>query len=212
MIYHNFINVVRAANETFEKVSSFGLLANMILYLILEYNMDSATGAIVLFQWSAISNLITIIGAFLSDSYLGRFRVIAYGSISSLLVRKSIFSISLFQRVQLNISVAMFTLKKNSCHFNEIKFTPLRKYLSFCVIKDIFILIDCTLVVLGSIHHDLHCSLYLLPCLLGLDVRVTTLLLPKNYQCHYIHSHRSLIDLHYSNLKHILVCVKNFIV
>ena len=96
MIYHNFINVVRAANETFEKVSSFGLLANMILYLILEYNMDSATGAIVLFQWSAISNLITIIGAFLSDSYLGRFRVIAYGSISSLLVRKSIFSISLF--------------------------------------------------------------------------------------------------------------------
>lgn len=96
MIYHNFINVVRAANETFEKVSSFGLLANMILYLILEYNMDSATGAIVLFQWSAISNLITIIGAFLSDSYLGRFRVTAYGSISSLLVRKSIFSISLF--------------------------------------------------------------------------------------------------------------------
>ena len=96
MIYHNFINVVRAANETFEKASSFGLLANMILYLILEYNMDSATGAIVLFQWSAISNLITIIGAFLSDSYLGRFRVIAYGSISSLLVRKSIFSISLF--------------------------------------------------------------------------------------------------------------------
>ncbi|XP_050259957.1 protein NRT1/ PTR FAMILY 1.2-like [Quercus robur] len=85
MIYHNFINVVRAANETFEKVASFGLQANMKLYLILEYNMDSATGAIELFQWSAISNLITIIGAFLSDSYLGRFRVIAYGTISSLL-------------------------------------------------------------------------------------------------------------------------------
>ena len=95
MIYHNFINVVRAANETFEKVASFGLQA-MILYLILEYNMDSATGAIELFQWSAISNLITIIGAFLSDSYLGRFRVIAYGTISSLFVRKSIFSVSLF--------------------------------------------------------------------------------------------------------------------
>ncbi|KAM4088933.1 hypothetical protein ACB094_07G110900 [Castanea mollissima] len=73
------------ANQTFEKVASFGHLANMILYLILDYNMDSATGAIVLFQWSAISNLTTIIGAFLSDSFLGRFRVIAYRSISSLL-------------------------------------------------------------------------------------------------------------------------------
>ncbi|KAL0015491.1 hypothetical protein SO802_002560 [Lithocarpus litseifolius] len=52
----------RHANETFDKEASFGLLANMILDLILEYNMDSATGAIVLFQWSAISNLITIMG------------------------------------------------------------------------------------------------------------------------------------------------------
>ncbi|KAF8407074.1 hypothetical protein HHK36_006199 [Tetracentron sinense] len=73
------------ANESFEKVASYGLLANMILYLIRGYNLDSATGASMLFLWSAVSNFMPILGAFLSDSYLGRFRVIALGSIASLL-------------------------------------------------------------------------------------------------------------------------------
>ncbi|KAF5194186.1 NRT1/ PTR FAMILY 1.2 like, partial [Thalictrum thalictroides] len=73
------------ANETFEKVATYGLLANMIIYLITGYNMDSATGANVLFIWSAVSNFTPILGAFLSDSYLGRFRVIALGSVASFL-------------------------------------------------------------------------------------------------------------------------------
>ncbi|KAL5698479.1 hypothetical protein ACHQM5_029511 [Ranunculus cassubicifolius] len=73
------------ANETFEKVATYGLLANMILYLTSGYHMDAATGANVLFIWSAVSNFTPIFGAFLSDSYLGRFRVIALGSVASFL-------------------------------------------------------------------------------------------------------------------------------
>ncbi|OVA20315.1 Proton-dependent oligopeptide transporter family [Macleaya cordata] len=73
------------ANEVFEKVASYGLMSNMILYLMREYNMSSATGATTLFLWSAISYFLPVIGAFVSDSYLGRFRVIILGSISSLL-------------------------------------------------------------------------------------------------------------------------------
>ncbi|XP_031272263.1 protein NRT1/ PTR FAMILY 1.1-like [Pistacia vera] len=73
------------ANETFEKVASVGLQANMILYLTKEYHMSSAAGTNVLFLWSAISNFMPTIGAFLSDSYLGRFRVIALGTFISLL-------------------------------------------------------------------------------------------------------------------------------
>ncbi|KAF6140990.1 hypothetical protein GIB67_006619, partial [Kingdonia uniflora] len=71
------------ANEAFEKVASYGLLLNMIFYLIIDYNMTIATGTSVLFIWNALSNFMPIIGAFLSDSYLGRFRVISYASISS---------------------------------------------------------------------------------------------------------------------------------
>ncbi|KAK9100937.1 hypothetical protein Scep_024367 [Stephania cephalantha] len=72
------------ANEAFEKVASFGLLNNMIIYLITGYNMGYAKGANVLFLWSAVSNFMPILGAFISDSYLGRFLVITLGSVSSL--------------------------------------------------------------------------------------------------------------------------------
>ncbi|KAF5823908.1 putative proton-dependent oligopeptide transporter family [Helianthus annuus] len=75
-------------NEAFEKVASYGLLPNMILYLTEVYNMQAVTGATVLYIWSAFSNGLSLFGAFVSDSYLGPFRVIAFGSLSTLLVRK----------------------------------------------------------------------------------------------------------------------------
>ena len=65
-----------------------GMLPNMILYLMREYHMDAANGASVLFIWSFLTNALAIFGAFLSDAYLGRFRVIALGSFSSLIVSR----------------------------------------------------------------------------------------------------------------------------
>lgn len=73
-------------NESFEKVASYGLLPNMIFYMLNDYHMEVANATTILFLWSALSNGLALVGAFLSDSYLGRFRVIALGSFSSLLV------------------------------------------------------------------------------------------------------------------------------
>ncbi|KAF4384773.1 hypothetical protein F8388_002932 [Cannabis sativa] len=73
------------SNETFEKLASIGLHANMINYLRNEYHLDVATGATILLLWGAMSNFTPIIGAFLSDSHLGRFRMIALGTITTLL-------------------------------------------------------------------------------------------------------------------------------
>ncbi|KAA8540393.1 hypothetical protein F0562_024688 [Nyssa sinensis] len=73
------------ANESFEKVASYGLLPNMILYLITDYHMGLANGTNILFFWSAATNFTPVIGAFLADSYLGRFLTIGFGSIFSLL-------------------------------------------------------------------------------------------------------------------------------
>ena len=75
-----------AVNESFEKVASYGLLPNMIFYLMNEYHLEAASGSIIISLWSAASNTMAIFGAFLSDSYLGRFRAIALGTCSSLLV------------------------------------------------------------------------------------------------------------------------------
>lgn len=80
-----------AANEIFEKISNVGLHANMIFYLMNEYHLDSAKGAIVLFLWNALTNFLPIGGAFLSDSYLGRFKVIAMGTVVTLLVSMDSF-------------------------------------------------------------------------------------------------------------------------
>ncbi|KAL5724326.1 hypothetical protein ACHQM5_007602 [Ranunculus cassubicifolius] len=68
------------ANETFQSVATTGILPNMILYLINSYHMDTATGVSVLSIWSAASDFLAICGAFISDSYLGKFRVIIVGS------------------------------------------------------------------------------------------------------------------------------------
>ncbi|XP_062222188.1 protein NRT1/ PTR FAMILY 1.2-like [Phragmites australis] len=72
------------SNEIFEKVATFGLHANMILYLTERYRMSSALATVVLYFWNALSNFLPIFGAVLADAYLGRFRVIALGSFVSL--------------------------------------------------------------------------------------------------------------------------------
>lgn len=74
------------ANETLDKVASFGLHANMALYLTTKYHMDNAVAINIIFLWGAISNFLPIFGAFLSDAHLGRFRTIALGTFISLLV------------------------------------------------------------------------------------------------------------------------------
>ncbi|CAN0907165.1 Protein NRT1/ PTR FAMILY 1.2 [Linum grandiflorum] len=68
-----------------EKVVSYGLMATMILYLTREYGMETAEGANVMFIWTAAINFIPVVAAFLADSYVGRFWMIAFGSTASIL-------------------------------------------------------------------------------------------------------------------------------
>ncbi|KAL2516185.1 Protein NRT1/PTR FAMILY 1.2 [Forsythia ovata] len=73
------------ANEAFEKVASYGLLPNMIFYLMRVYNMGVTRATNVIFFWSAATNFMPLIGAFVADSFLGRYLTIGIGSIASLL-------------------------------------------------------------------------------------------------------------------------------
>lgn len=78
--------LMMAANEAFERMASVGLMPNMILYLTREYGMETSRGINILFIWSAATNFMPVIGAFLADSYVGRYHMISFGSIASLLV------------------------------------------------------------------------------------------------------------------------------
>ncbi|KAL8098962.1 hypothetical protein AgCh_031607 [Apium graveolens] len=73
------------ANEAFEKVASYGLVPNMILYLIQDYRMGLTQGQNLIFYWSAATNFSPLVGALVSDSYLGRYLTIAIASIFSFL-------------------------------------------------------------------------------------------------------------------------------
>lgn len=85
--YISFVD--HLANEAFERVASYGLLPNMILYLMRSYHMDVVTGTSVLSLWGAATNFLPLVGAFISDSYFGRFQTIALGSVASFMVRNT---------------------------------------------------------------------------------------------------------------------------
>ncbi|MBA0781898.1 hypothetical protein Gotri_002779 [Gossypium trilobum] len=74
-------------NETFERFATIGLLSNFMVYLMKKFNMDQVSASNVLNIWSGVSNFAPLIGAFISDAYVGRFATIAVASVASFLLR-----------------------------------------------------------------------------------------------------------------------------
>ncbi|KAK2641753.1 hypothetical protein Ddye_023516 [Dipteronia dyeriana] len=73
------------ANEAFERVASFGLSPNMIFYLKTRYNMETTAATNLILFWTAATNIVPVLGAIVADSYVGRYPMIGFGSIASLL-------------------------------------------------------------------------------------------------------------------------------
>ncbi|KAL4272315.1 hypothetical protein GQ457_13G013340 [Hibiscus cannabinus] len=73
------------ANETFEKLASMSLIANMTVYLKTKYNMHGILVVNVINIWSGSSSFTSIGGAMVSDTFLGRYLTLLFGSISSTL-------------------------------------------------------------------------------------------------------------------------------
>lgn len=70
----------------FEKIGTIGTLANLMVYLSTVFNMKNITAAMVINIFNGTSNIAPLLGAFLSDSHFGRYKILAFASISSLLV------------------------------------------------------------------------------------------------------------------------------
>ncbi|XP_074312537.1 protein NRT1/ PTR FAMILY 1.2-like [Silene latifolia] len=73
------------ANEAFERVASFGLTPNMIVYLTDEYKLSVTKAQNLLYLYNSANNFTPFVGAILADSFLGRFLAISIGSVFSLL-------------------------------------------------------------------------------------------------------------------------------
>ncbi|XP_052111643.1 protein NRT1/ PTR FAMILY 1.2 [Arachis duranensis] len=86
------------ANEAFERLASIGLMPNMILYLTREYGMETAAATNFLLLWSAATNFTPLIAALLADSCVGRYSMIAFGSVTSLLGMVLLWSTTMIPR------------------------------------------------------------------------------------------------------------------
>ncbi|CAL5199907.1 unnamed protein product [Lathyrus oleraceus] len=73
------------ANEALARMASLGLLPNMITYLMGSYRLHLGKATQILLLSSAASNFTPVVGAFIADSYLGRFLGVGLGSAVSFL-------------------------------------------------------------------------------------------------------------------------------
>uniref|UniRef100_A0A2P2JRE1 Protein NRT1/ PTR FAMILY 2.13-like n=1 Tax=Rhizophora mucronata TaxID=61149 RepID=A0A2P2JRE1_RHIMU len=74
-----------AGNETLERLASIGLLSNFMVYLTRVFHLKQVSAANLINIWSGMNNFVPLVGAFISDAYVGRFKTIAFGSFASLL-------------------------------------------------------------------------------------------------------------------------------
>ncbi|CAI9754600.1 unnamed protein product [Fraxinus pennsylvanica] len=81
-------------NESFEKLASMSLVANITVYLRTKYNLNGILLVNVVTIWSGSSNLSSIAGAITSDVYLGRFLTLLIGTICSLLANTCLKAIT----------------------------------------------------------------------------------------------------------------------
>ncbi|KAL0355905.1 UNVERIFIED_CONTAM: protein NRT1/ PTR FAMILY 2.11 [Sesamum radiatum] len=72
-------------NETFEKLGAIGTLANLQVYLTTVFNMTRINGTMLLNVFNGTTNFATLIGAYLCDTYFGRYKTLGFGSFASFL-------------------------------------------------------------------------------------------------------------------------------
>ncbi|CAN6933002.1 hypothetical protein Bca4012_100848 [Brassica carinata] len=72
-------------NETLERLGTIGLLSNFMVYLTRVFHLEQVNAANVINIWFGFTNLTPLVGAFISDAYVGRFKTIAFASFATLL-------------------------------------------------------------------------------------------------------------------------------
>ncbi|KAI3733596.1 hypothetical protein L6452_13040 [Arctium lappa] len=100
--------------ESFERLATIGLLANFTVFLMTVFHMTQVSSSYLINIWSGVGNFTPLVGAYISDAYVGKFRVIAFSSF-----------VSLLGMMTMTLIVAIPTLHPPSC-------TPQQAHLNQC--------------------------------------------------------------------------------
>ncbi|XP_048230364.1 protein NRT1/ PTR FAMILY 2.11 isoform X2 [Ricinus communis] len=79
------LSLTHAGNETFEKLGTVGSTTNLVVYLTTVFNMKSVTATTAINIFNGTASIATLVGAFLSDTYFGRYKSLGFASVSSFL-------------------------------------------------------------------------------------------------------------------------------
>lgn len=90
--------------EFVERLAFYGITANLVLYIKNELHEGTASASQSVSNWTGASFILPILGAFLADVYLGKFRTIAYLS--------AFYVLGL---IMLTLSASIPDLKPESC-------------------------------------------------------------------------------------------------
>ncbi|KAJ4769432.1 Major facilitator superfamily protein [Rhynchospora pubera] len=72
-------------NESFEKLGTMGTMANQLVYLTTIFQMKNVEAVTMMNIAAGTAAMAPLLGAFLSDNYIGRYATLAFASLASLL-------------------------------------------------------------------------------------------------------------------------------
>lgn len=75
-----------SGNEAFEKLGAIGTSSNLLVFLTTVFNMKRITAATIITIFGGTTNLATLAGGFISDTYFGRYNTLCFGTIASFMV------------------------------------------------------------------------------------------------------------------------------
>lgn len=77
--------------EAFERMAFYGVASNLVVYLTTQLHEDTVSSVRNVNNWSGAVWMTPIFGAYIADSYLGRFWTFTLSSLIYVLVRKLFF-------------------------------------------------------------------------------------------------------------------------